>query len=460
MHYIIDRNILLKKWRGGPAFYLLHDSSRRYPLTSDEYEFLRMCDGKTEIGKSFLADKLEAARMICPCEKGTESLFPGQIKEYENYFVENIDWNITDVCNYHCLHCFHSADNGMHVDAFTLEEAMRFLDEMTECGLTGVRLTGGEPTLHPNFREILQGIKDRDLRLRTLITNGSMLDEDLISFIKTLHPHTEIMISFDGIGYHDWLRQHKGAELQAKKAIRLCKNAGLRVFINMNVNRKNRCVMFNSVKMLADLGVDLIRIIKTTEVPRWQLNAGDQSLTIDEYYDFSDEFAKTYKNSGLQVPVWIWGSIFINPRRKAFSCYPVKTKTCNYREDFPICAALHQKPAVLANGEIVPCSPLAGIYEQRNIPKENVKKLGLKKVLSESSFASGLTLTVGQKLKENEKCRSCIYAKNCHGGCPVLSILFGGSFFSTDPFKCVFFEKGYYQKFCKAMEGWENLNPL
>ncbi|MER2178726.1 MAG: flavodoxin domain-containing protein, partial [Stenotrophomonas maltophilia] len=73
---------------------------------------------------------------------------------------------------------------------------------------------------------------------------------------------------------HDWLRQHEGSEKQVRETIFRCKNAGLNVKINMNVNRRNRDVVFDSVKMLADLGVDSIRLIKTTEAPRWQLNAG------------------------------------------------------------------------------------------------------------------------------------------------------------------------------------------
>jgi radical SAM protein with 4Fe4S-binding SPASM domain len=432
-----------------------------FSLRPKDYALLKSCDGVTDIPESDAIAAWEAMGVVRQCRKGEDSLAECQVREYPNKLVSVLDWTITDRCNYNCLHCFHAADNSMNRCAFTREEAMRFLDEMAECGLKGVRLTGGEPTLHPNFREILEGIRERDLQLRTLITNGSRLDEELVSFIKAVHPYTQVMISFDGIGFHDWLRQHPGAEEQALKAVRLCKQAGLNVAINSNVNRKNRDVLFDSVKMLAELGADTIRLIKTTEAPRWQLNAADDSLTIEEYYDFTLDFAEKYKTSGLAVPVRIWQSLYLNPKRMTFSCYPVKTQTCNYREDFPICTAMHyEKPSVLANGEMVPCAPLAGLYELRNIPKENVKKDGLKKVLTEGSFVSSLTLTVGQKLRENPKCGSCMYAKNCHGGCPAISILYHGSFLGEDDFKCSFFNGGYYEKFCRAMDGWKNLNPL
>ena len=459
MYYILDPDFIIKKWQGGPAYYLNKGKPGRHVLQKDAYELIKKCDGNTDIDPCFQADKLEVSGMIHPCEKGSVSLLPDQIKEYPNYFVRNVDWNLLDLCNYNCLHCFHAADNNMKRDSFSYEEAVRFMDDLVSCGVFGVRLTGGEPTLYPYFREVLQGIKDRGIHLETLITNGSRLDDELVSFIKELHPDAEIRISYDGIGYHDWLRQHPGAEEQTKKAIRLCKEAGLYVMINMNVNRKNRAVVFDSVKMLAGMGVDLVRIIKTTEAPRWQLNAGNETLTNDEYYGFSAEFAEEYKNTPGLPPIIIWQSLYLNAEQKSFMCFPVKTSPCNYREDSPICPAIFDKPSVLANGEINPCTAFAGYYALMGIHMENVKTDGLQKALTGGRFISAVTKTVGDKLRENAKCGSCVYAKVCQGGCPALSTISGGSMLSSDEYKCAFFFGGWYEKYCRVMGDWKNLNP-
>jgi len=459
MKYILNENILLRKWRDGLPWYMYRGSSSRRRLTEEEWTFLCRCDGVTGSEPSFLADRLELSGMIRPAGEGA-SLMPDQIREYENVYIQSIDINITDVCNYNCLHCFHAADNGVKRDVYTREELQRLLDEIRDCGIAGVRLTGGEPTLHPEFREILSDIRQKGLQLATLITNGSRLDPEMVAFIRELHPDAQIMISFDGIGCHDWLRQHPGAEEQALRAIRLCKEAGFYVMINANVNRKNRAVMTESVELLADLGVDMIRIIRTTEAPRWQLNAGDETLTTEEYYDFSAEFAKAYRESGVRVPVMIWQSLYLDPARRRFSCFPVKSSVENFREDIPVCTAFHLKPSVLTNGDIVHCSPMAGYYELWNLPKENVKRDGLRKILTESSFSAALDLTVKDKLRANDKCAACPYVRNCQGGCPALSVLSGGDFLSPDGYKCVFFNKGYYEVFCEALSGWKNMNPM
>ena len=267
MYYILENNIRVKKWMSGVACYSFEGTAKQFSLSPEEYALIQRCDGKTELPECNTLNILEAFGVIRRCLKGEADLY--------------------------CLHCFHAADNNIQREEFSREEALRFLEEAETCGVSAIRLTGGEPTLYPYFREIVEEIRNRGMRLKTLITNGSRMDDELAAFIKSLHPKAQIMLSFDGIGTHDWLRQHEGGEESDRRAIRASKNAGLNVKINMNVNRRNRSVIFDSVKMLANLGVDELRIIKTTEAPRWQLNAADASLTPEEYYDFSTGFARS-----------------------------------------------------------------------------------------------------------------------------------------------------------------------
>ena len=38
--------------------------------------------------------------------------------------------------------------------------------------------------------------------------------------------------------------------------------------------------------------------------------------------------------------------------------------------------------------------------------------------------------------------------------------MLGDSLLSSDGYKCIFFEKGYYKKYTDALSGWKNLVPL
>ena len=460
MFYILEDNIRIKKWKNTPPCYVVEGKRKSFPLDREEYDLLQACNGLTDLAPNNVLYRLEMMQLIRRCEKGKASLKADQIREYPNNFFRDIDWTITERCNYNCLHCFHAADNNRHKEEFSREEAYRFLREVKECGIPGIRLTGGEPTLYPYFREVLQEMRNLEIPLDTLITNGSGLDEELIGFVRNLHPKAAIMLSFDGIGTHDWLRQHAGAEEQVKNTIRLCKQAGMHVRINMNANRRNRNVIFDSTVMLADMGVDVVRIIKTTEAPRWQLNAADDSLTIEEYYALSADFARQYKEHGLTVPVTIWQSLMLDGKKKAFSVLPVKASRCNYHENAWICSAMMKKISVQANGEIIPCAPLAGLYTLLGIKMGNVKTEGLQRVFTEGALIDNVMQTVDEKRKFSRKCGTCRHFENCQGGCPALSMLFNGSLLGPDDYKCAFYAGDYYNIFCEVLEDWKNLTPV
>ncbi len=455
--YVIEEDVSVESWKEGRPFAFTARSTKPIPLDSDELELLRRCDGKTPIEASPIADRLEAMRIIRRCIGGENPASPLRIVEHPNHYVESIDWTITDKCNYNCRHCFHAVDNTTHRDEFSLEEAMRLLDEIKECGIRSVSLTGGEPTLYPWFRELVKGLRDRGLGLNTLITNGSLLTPELLSYIKELHPDALLRLSFDGIGWHDWMRQHPGSEEKTLEAIRLCGKAGLEVHINANVHRRNTDVMFDSVKMLADMGVGRIRIIRTSESPRWELNKGGDTLSPEEYYDFSLRMAEQYRNSEIRVPVVIWQSLFMNGGNKTYNILPVKGPAGCLTGKSLLCSGLVRKPSVQANGDMVPCAPVGGYFAFHGIRLGNVREKSLKELLTEGPFVDMITCTVGDKLENNKKCASCEYAKYCRGGCPALSLISGGSVFSSDEYKCVFFRKGYYEKYRRAMDGWRRI---
>ena len=457
MVYILEDNIRVQKWQIGPARCVVEGKPKGFLLTPEEYALLQLCDGRTELQPCNALYLMEAMGAIRRCQKGETVLKPGQIWEYPNKLVCTIDWTITERCNYNCLHCFHAADNERHREEFTREEAFRFLEEAQACGVPAIRLTGGEPTLYPYFREIVTEIRNCGMALKTLITNGAQLDEELVGFLKSLHPRAQIMLSFDGIGTHDWLRQHAGSEESVKQAIRVSKAAGFSVKINMNVNRKSRPVITDSVKMLTDMGVNEIRLIKTTEAPRWQLNAEENSLSPEEYYDFSLDFAVWYRGSGLTLPVTIWQSLYLRGKDKVYHILPIKSAACDYREDAYICIAMLKKLSVQANGDLIPCAPMAGFFTGRDIHVGNVKRESLQTLLSEGPLFKMVTQTAKDKRLANPKCATCKHFRNCQGGCPALSINYGDSLLSPDIYKCVFFEKGYDRKYREALEGWTGI---
>ena len=366
-------------------------------------------------------------------DQSAEQKQPGQNGADTGFSFKVIDWAVTDRCNCNCLHCFHAADNDIRRDEFTREEASAFLKAAADCGIRTIRITGGELTLYPHLRAVIQEIRERGMELGDLVTNGALVDESLAAFIHELHPNARMFLSFDGIGTHDWLRQRPGSEEQVK----------------------NRGVIAESVKMLAEMGAGPVRIIRTTEAPRWALNAENNSLSLEEYFDFALDFAQQYKEFGLKLPVYIWQCLALNGRRNSFSILTEKHCLGEDWEDAPLCHIWPQKVSVQANGEIMNCEPMGGWYELYGISMGNVKRDSLQKLLTEGPLMDYVRLTVRQKRETCAKCAACLYFERCHGGCPVLSILTSQSPLAPDRFKCAFFDNGYYERYLDAKRQWE-----
>lgn len=87
--------------------------------------------------------------------------------------VRDLRISVTDRCNLRCVYCMPA--EGMpwlqRADLLTYEELTRLARVCVECGVTGVRLTGGEPTVRadlPVLVRMLNGIApDLDLSLTT-----------------------------------------------------------------------------------------------------------------------------------------------------------------------------------------------------------------------------------------------------------------------------------------------------
>jgi len=89
----------------------------------------------------------------------------------------------TNQCNWGCSFCFHKnrreneAQNYLRVEHFK-----RAIVSIKDFGVRRLRLTGGEPLLHPNIYELLRLAKAADMYI-ILNTNGKLLNRDNIQTI-------------------------------------------------------------------------------------------------------------------------------------------------------------------------------------------------------------------------------------------------------------------------------------
>ena len=460
MYYKLNPDIALRSWPDYPyGYYIRHDPAL-HPLTPETFNLLSACDSLHDLPDSPEIALFRFSKYIFPCEKGERPFSEWQKMTCDNRHFSALNWMITGKCNYNCRHCFNARDNAPLMCEFTLEEGMRLLDEAKLAGINSFTITGGEPMLHKHFLDFIRGIYDREMYVEELNTNGFFINDDSLTALRAAGCRALIKISFDGIGFHDWMRNHPGAEQITLNAIRCCIKNGFRVMIQTNVFRSNVSSLADTVDLMEELGAEKIRFIRTTEVPRWDANAPGETLSFEEYFENMLEFTKRFREKCHSIQVDIWQFLKMDPVKKQFSIRPVLFPKGQLNESCPVCPATRKMPAVTAEGDIYPCMQMSGKLSAMGIRMGNVKESGLLPLLRSGVYSDTVCTTVGMKADANESCRHCSYFKFCGGGCPALSFNYNGSFLSCDPMKCLFFQNGYYERIADLLADWENCTPL
>ena len=389
MHYILNENIALRSWWLVPYAYYVKNDFEAKGLKKDEFEILQKCDGLQDIEESGLVKNLCDRGFIHPVEKGAETLTEWQkYLNCENRYVPIIDWMITGRCNYNCLHCFNAKDNAPLQSEYTSEEAENLIEQAQKCGVATFKITGGEPLLHPYFLQIVKEIYKRGMYIYELNTNGFFISEKILDEMKETGCNPLVKISFDGIGFHDWMRGKKGAEEDTIRAIKLCKQKGFDVKIQMNINRKNKDSILPSLEMLDQLGVDETRIIVTTPAPRWEQNAAGQCMTTKEYYDKAIEISKEYIKKTHSMELDFWEFLQLDPENKTYNCKALQGCNMKYRDTMVLCKCNRATLNIAADGEVYPCMQWSGYMKERGISFGNVKKQSMQKILQSSNYVA------------------------------------------------------------------------
>lgn len=138
---------------------------------------------------------------------------------------------ITAACNLECPMCFASSGpGGKHL---TLEECQRAIDRLVEVeGQPEIlQLSGGEPTIHPEFLEIFRYACRQPIDIVMINTNGIRLahDREFVDQLVELRKRCEIYLQFDGLDEHSSQALCGESLLEVKhRAIEVLGEAGLR----------------------------------------------------------------------------------------------------------------------------------------------------------------------------------------------------------------------------------------
>ncbi|MGB0951704.1 MAG: radical SAM protein [Planctomycetota bacterium] len=123
-------------------------------------------------------------------------------------------------CNLSCPVCY--AESGPHTGGFhDYDKIVRMLDAVvaSEGEPDVVQLSGGEPTLHPEFFRIMDAARERPIRHLMINTNGLRIAQEpgFAERLAEYMPGLEIYLQFDSLE-EEPLRQLRGGDLRDVRA--------------------------------------------------------------------------------------------------------------------------------------------------------------------------------------------------------------------------------------------------
>lgn len=151
-------------------------------------------------------------------------------------------FELTPVCNMDCKMCYVRLSRQAQEAIAPLSDAAHWLklaQEAANAGMLYLLLTGGEPFLHPQIRQIMEGLHKLGL-LVSINSNGTMIDETAVQWLKNCPP-VRINISLYGASDETYARlcNNPNGFTQVTNAIRLLKRSGIAVKLNCSLTPHN-----------------------------------------------------------------------------------------------------------------------------------------------------------------------------------------------------------------------------
>lgn len=307
---------------------------------------------------------------------------------------------ITNYCNLQCPYCFANHfikdEDKENITIEQLNKILEFLARSEQCGRIG--LIGGEPTLHPQFADILQIASDFSVAHNTnctFFTNGILLGD----YLREMNGRCGCLIN---VNHPEVIGDYKWAQLE--KSLKRAKVLNKLERINIGINLYHDLQDYGFIFDVADL--IHARHIRTSYVaPTCQY----ENVNKDDYYMQAKElflrFVSDCKDRNLQVRL-----------------------DCNHIPECYFTEAEKEFMKGLVFNEHPICSPVVditpdfkatccfGAYELINLKDfENLQAV-------ENYFMHGKMRELRQ-LNNIGKCIECDKHKNeeCQGGCLAFS---------------------------------------
>ena len=317
--------------------------------------------------------------------------------------LNHLYFYLTEGCNLACRHCWLSPKLETEIlqcPFLPVDHFERAVHEAKPLGLQGVKLTGGEPLMHPEFRKILEIIRREALSL-TIETNGLLCTSEMAREIAQT-PRRFVSVSLDGANAktHEWIRGKAGSFDAACRAVKNLVSAGIRPQIIFTIMRKNVVQVESMIELSESLGAASIKFNLVQPTAR-----GERLHEMQEHLEISELIVLGNKVEQQ------WSS---ETKLKLYYDYPMAFRALSRIADGQGCSICGIKGilGVMADRRYVLC----GIGQ--HLPEMVFGRIGedpLEKIWTENRILQSLREGLPEQLEG--VCSRCLMKGRCLGSC-------------------------------------------
>ena len=457
MFYKLKENYLLRGWQKLP--YALVDKRRRQPIfiTAKEMRALELCNGQIDLSMPLISQEIrdmipqiEKNGIISPCERGDAIAPEQEYKLYPARYIRTAHWSITGHCNYRCKHCYMSAPDAKFGE-LSHAQIMSIVQQLIDCGVMEVSLTGGEPLVRKDFMEIVDALLAGGIRITTIYSNGKLVTDKLLDALAERGVHPEFNMSYDGVdGWHDWLRGIPNAGKIAEEAFLRCKETGFPTGAEICIHNGNKHLLRQTINRLAELGCQSLKTNPISNVGAWKEGGYGEGISIQELYQLYFDYIPHYYEDGMPLSLQLGGFFSASPQRHDRYDIPCM-KHCSSPDKTCVCGHARMVMYISAEGRALPCMALSGMDIQQEFPL--IPEIGLAQCITDSRYMELINTRAAEVLKHNPECASCEYAMQCLAGCRASALETSPTdILAPDMAICGIFKGGWTEKIAELMK--------
>jgi SynChlorMet cassette radical SAM/SPASM protein ScmE len=343
-----------------------------------------------------------------------------------------VDIDLTARCNLRCRYCYFFDNPAVPYQDLPTEEWLRFFDELGRCAVMDVCLAGGEPFFREDLPQLLEGIVRNRMRF-ALLSNGTLIDDDIAAFIAGTRQCNYVQVSIDGSGpeTHDVCRG-KGTFEAAIRGLRTLQRHGINSPVRVTIHRHNVHDLEATARLLLEeLGLRSFGTNSAGYLGSCRVHADEVMLTTQDRQvamETLSHLAEKYDGriqaaAGPLANARMWRRME-EARAQGAPFFPNGGR-------LTACGCHSTKIAIRADGVIIPCNMLPHMELGR------INQDSLQEVWQHSPALNELRVRHTIPLTDFEFCAGCEYVPYCTGNCPALAYTLIGQVNHPSPDACL-----------------------